>query len=275
MENECQIEPLKEPKWKINLINECKLNGFSDKTIKTYTYFVSKFLNSNKKPKEFILDMINQGYKEETIRLSTFAIKFYLKVNCKDDDELKDILNIPNVKKEKKLPVILSKKEIFDMINVMQNVKHKLIIMVCYSSGLRASEVVNLKWEDIDFQRNTIHIKRAKGKKDRIVMLSPKVKKLLKNFDKEKLGFIFKSRNGKHSIRSIELIVEKAKKLAKINKNITPHSLRHSFATHLLENGTDILYIKQLLGHSDLKTTLIYTKISKKDLFQLKSPLDL
>ncbi|MFP4403826.1 MAG: tyrosine-type recombinase/integrase [Candidatus Woesearchaeota archaeon] len=173
MENESQIGIF----WKNKLVNECKLKGYSNRTIKTYLYFVEKFLNSKKLPKEFILGMINDGYMQETIRLATFAIKFYLKINCRDDDELKNVLKISNVKKEKKLPIILSKKEIFDMVNAMQNVKHKLIIMLCYSSGLRASEVINLKWQDIDFKRNIIHIKLAKGKKDRIVMLSPKVKK--------------------------------------------------------------------------------------------------
>jgi len=132
-----------------------------------------------------------------------------------------------------------------------------------------------LRWPDIDFNRNIIHIKLAKGNKDRIVMLSPKLKKNLKRLDIEKKGIVFKTnRNNKYSLRTIELIVKKAAEKAGINRHVTPHTLRHSFATHLLEHGIDTRYIQKLLGHSDLKTTMIYTNVSKRDILKIKSPID-
>ena len=132
-----------------------------------------------------------------------------------------------------------------------------------------------MKWEDIDFNRNLIHLKRAKGKKDRIVMLSQKVKEGLESLSQEKQGYVFQTnRNGKYTQRTIQKIIEHTAKKAGINKKITPHTLRHSFATHLLENGTDLRYIRDLLGHSDISTTLIYTKVSNKDISKIKSPLD-
>lgn len=149
-------------------------------------------------------------------------------------------------------------------------------MMLMYSSGMRASEIINLRWPDIDFNRNIIHIKLAKGNKDRIVMLSPKLKKNLKRLDIEKKGLVFKTnRNNKYSLRTIEIIIKKAAEKAGIKKHVTPHTLRHSFATHLLEHGIDIRYIRDLLGHANLQTTLIYTKVSKRDISKIKSPIDL
>ncbi|MBT3406651.1 tyrosine-type recombinase/integrase [Candidatus Woesearchaeota archaeon] len=137
------------------------------------------------------------------------------------------------------------------------------------------SEVINLKWNDIDFKRNIIHIKQAKGKKDRIVMLSPKLKKGLQSLSENKEGLVFKTtRKGKYTTRTIQMIIQNAAKKAGIKKKVSPHTLRHSFATHLLEKGTDIRYIRDLLGHSNISTTLIYTKVSNKDLSKIKSPLD-
>lgn len=161
------------------------------------------------------------------------------------------------------------------MIISTKNYNHKTIIQVGYAAGLRVSEIINLKWTDIDFKRNVIHIKSAKGKKDRIVMLSPKVKKTLLKLDSEKEGLVFKTNRGKkYTTRTIQMIVRKAAKNAGIKKLVTPHTLRHSFATHLLEKGTDIRYIRDLLGHTNINTTLIYTKVSNKDISKIKSPLD-
>ena len=132
-----------------------------------------------------------------------------------------------------------------------------------------------IKWNDIDFERNIIHIKNGKGKKDRIVMLAPRLKTELINLDDNKKGYVFKTNRGsKYNIRTIQMIVQNSAKKSKINKKISPHILRHSFATHLLESGTDIRYIRDLLGHANISTTLIYTKVSNKDLSKIKRHFD-
>ena len=258
------------------VIQECKLKGYSQKTIDTYLHHIKKYVFSGKQPREFLLELIEKGNSEETVRSASFAIKFYLNTIKKESSEIQDILNnLPNLKREKKLPVILSKEEIESLISVTKNINHRLIIQICYSAGLRISEIINLKWHDIDFDRNLIHLKRAKGKKDRIVMLSLKVKDGLMNLTLNKEGYIFlTNRSGKYTQRTIQKIIENVAIKAGIRKNITPHTLRHSFATHLLENGTDIRYIRDLLGHSDISTTLIYTKVSNKNIRNIKNPLD-
>jgi len=261
--------------WKDLLLNELKLKGYSKKTISAYLFHIGKFIESGLDPREFLLNLINKGKSKETVRVAGFAIKFYLSIKAKQDKSINRIIDkIPNLKRDKKLPVILSKKEIENMIICTKNFGHRTMIMLIYSTGMRASEVI--KWEDVDLNRNIIHIKLAKGNKDRIVMLSPKVKKNLKTLDIEKKSIIFKTnRNNKYSLRTIELIVKKAAEKAGIKKHVTPHTLRHSFATHLLEHGIDIRYIQKLLGHSDVRTTMIYTNVSKRDILKIKSPIDI
>jgi len=258
------------------IINECRLKGYSAKTINSYVFYVKKFIESEKNPREYLLNLIDKSKSDETVRSACFAIKFYLNTIKKDSFGIQDVLsNLPNVRKSKKLPVILSKEEIEKLIFSAKNINHRLIIQVGYSAGLRISEIINLKWQDIDFDRSLIHLKNAKGKKDRIVMLSLKIKDSLMNLAPDKEGYVFiTNRNGKYTQRTIQKIIENAAMKANIRKHITPHTLRHSFATHLLENGTDIRYIRDLLGHSDISTTLIYTKVSNKNIRNIKSPLD-
>jgi len=197
------------------------------------------------------------------VRLASAAIKFF----TGDDTKV----FIP--KRRKRLPIVLSKTEINKLINSIYNIKHRLVISLLYSAGLRVSELINLKNSDINFVDNTIHIKNAKGGKDRLTILSKKVKSLLKNYKTGNI-YVFESRNKKYSSRSISEVITVASLKAKINKNVTPHTLRHSFATHLLENGADIRHIQRLLGHSRLETTSIYTYVAKKDFLKIKSPLD-
>jgi site-specific recombinase XerD len=259
-----------EDDWRELLENEAKLRGYSQRTITNYSFHVDRFLKSGKSLREYLLFLINSNYKDETVRGAGFAIKFYFKIKGLDTD-----FSIPNVKREKKLPTILSKNEIEKMILSTHNLKHRAVILIGYGAGLRVSEIMNLKWEDIDFHRNMIHIRRAKGKKDRVVMLSPKIKKVLNALGSSKTGSVFESnRGGKYGLRGIEKIVKNAATKAGIKKNVSPHTLRHTFATHLLERGTDIRYIKDLLGHSNVSTTLVYTKVSNKDISRIKSPLD-
>ena len=161
------------------------------------------------------------------------------------------------------------------MIVSTTNFTHRLIIKLLYSAGLRLSELINLKWKDIDFERNLIQVKSAKGRKDRVTILSPKVKKDLKVLTLNLVGNVFISnRNKKFTPSSIQKIISNASKKAGIKKKVTPHTLRHSFATHLLENGTDIRYISDLLGHASTDTTMIYTHVSNNNLKRIKSPLD-
>lgn len=263
--------------WKEKLGNELKIRGYSKKTIRSYMFHVEKFIESGLEPKQFLLKMVNMQKSKSMIRVAGFAVKFYLRhVKSKEDPSINgEISRIPNIKMDKKLPEILSKKEIEDMILATRNLNHRLIIQILYAAGLRASEAINLQWKDVDFHRNIIHLKLAKGAKDRIVMLSPKLKKGLLSLTKEKEDLVFKSgRNKKYSLATIEKIVKNAARKAGILKRVTPHSLRHAFATHLLERGTDIRYIRDLLGHARVETTMIYTKVSNRDIAKIKSPLD-
>lgn len=258
------------------IVEECRLKGYSQRTIDTYLLYIRRFALSGKQPRDFLLSLINKGNSNETVRSACFAVRFYLNAIKKDSLEIQDLLdNLPTLKREKKLPVILSKEEIESLISSTKNLNHRLIIQAGYSAGLRNSEIISLQWQDIDFNRNLIHLKRAKGKKDRIVMLSLKLKENLMKLTPNKKGHVFLTNRGtRYTPRTIQKIIGNAAINAGILKSITPHTLRHSFATHLLETGTDIRYIKDLLGHSDISTTLVYTKVSDKNIRNIKSPLD-
>jgi len=162
------------------------------------------------------------------------------------------------------------------MLENTNNIKHNLIIKLLYGCGLRVGEVVNLNARDIDFDRELIHVRLAKGRKDRFVKIPGSVDKDLRNYLGLLQGEILfpSNRTGKLTIESIQEIVKQSAKRAGIKKRVYPHLLRHSFATHLLENGTDLRIIQKLLGHSDIKTTQIYTQISQASIKNVKSPLD-
>ena len=266
------------PRYLELLTERCKLKGFSPQTIKSYKFHVSAFLNfldksrlnlNNESIKEYLLI---QEKSRNTIRLSHASIKFFFT----------EVLNkpfttqeIPLMKKEKQLPKVLSKEKIRQLIDSCENLKHKLIIKFLYSSGLRLSELLNLKRKDIEVDRNLIYVKKGKGNKDRITLLSETLKKdLLKYYslNQFKTEYIFEGRTSKYSKKSVQKILERLGN--KIKTKISPHMLRHSFATHLLESGTDIRHIQKLLGHSSISTTEVYTKVSNKDLSNIKSPLD-
>lgn len=178
----------------------------------------------------------------------------------------------------KELPEVLSKKEIKRIINVTKNYKHKALICLIYSSGLRVSEVIRLKLKHIDSDRKMVYIKDAKGKKDRYSILSKRaialLRRYVKKYEPQKWLFPGQKENKHLTERSLQKVVKKASKKAKIKKDVSVHTLRHSFATHLHENGVDIRYIQKLLGHKSSKTTEIYTHVSKFDINNIKSPLD-
>lgn len=182
-------------------------------------------------------------------------------------------------KKEKKLLTVLSGAEVLRLLTSITNVKHRLIMMMIYSAGLRISEAVHLKVHDIDGDRQTIRVRQAKGKKDRYTVLSQAANELLKQYiSKERPhSWLFPGGTEKNqplTTRTIQHVFEKAKQKAGILKPATVHILRHSFATHLLEAGTDLRYIQELLGHESSKTTEIYTHVSIKDIRRIQSPLD-
>ncbi len=180
-------------------------------------------------------------------------------------------------KRDKKLPVVLSKEEVLKILQVTKNLKHRTIIAMLYGSGLRIGELIDLELSCFDFNRKQLFIKQAKGRKDRYTTISESAFPLLKNYYqtyKPKKYLIENPKGGKYSAGSIRTFLKQSCKLAGIDKNVTPHTLRHSFATHLLESGTDLRYIQVLLGHSRPETTMIYTHVTRKDLQAIRSPLD-
>jgi integrase/recombinase XerD len=246
------------------LVQELKLRKYSDKTAKKYCEIVGKFLESQKKPREFIL---GQSYKSKsTLRGSYFALKFFY------ENVLNEKFNerVPLAKSDFKLPVVLSRSDIRSMLDATSNAKHKLVLALLYYGGLRLDESRNLRWEDIDFSRSIIHVKKAKGDRQRIVFLHERLKEFLTGSGIKNHGLVLTSERGKiYDERSIQQIVKNGGRKAGIAKRVTPHTLRHSFATHLLEGGADIRYIQDLLGHKDLKTTQIYTHVANKDIKKL------
>jgi len=260
------------------MLDICKLRGFSRHTVKSYLYHINDFFDFILKCR---LNLSNEGVKSyllsynlsnSSMRLKRAAVGFLFKDILRKPIDL-DI--VPYQKKERKLPRVFAKEKIKELINKIDNLKHKLIIELFYSSGIRLQELIDLRREDIDFDRNLIHIKNGKGKKDRVTLLSDFIKKdLLKYYSKYDFSgkYLFEGRKGKYSKKSVQKILERFGK--RVGIKITPHMLRHSFATHLLEAGIDIRYIQKLLGHSDLKTTEIYTHVSKKNFEGIISPLD-
>ncbi|MEQ8240916.1 MAG: tyrosine-type recombinase/integrase [Cyclobacteriaceae bacterium] len=203
------------------------------------------------------------------------GVKFYYEV----------VLGMPNrfysverpFKKES-LPKVISKESVIKMIDVCPNIKHRCIVALLYSSGLRRAELLNLKISDIDSERMTIRVTQGKGKKDRISILSKRLLEDLRNYYRawRPKEYLFEGQEGgQYSATSVAKIIDRAAKKAKITQKVTPHMLRHSFATHLLEAGTDLRSIQTLLGHSSSRTTEVYTHIAVTGLSRIQNPLDL
>ncbi len=251
------------------LQQELKLRKYSTKTVHLYSDIIERYLRSRNTPKDFLLAKSNQS--RSTMRVHYFALKFYFEfvLNKKIDEK------IPLVKKDKKLPLVLNKSEIHKMIDITYNLKHKLVLMFLYYTGLRLDEVRNIKWTDLDFERELIHVKIAKGSTERIVFLHQRLQDTLKVYGLKTEGLIFMPGSGKdrYNSRTIQQVVKNAAKKGGVRKHVSPHTLRHSFATHLLEAGADIKYIQLLLGHKDIRTTQIYTHVANKDLTKLANLL--
>ena len=267
------------------LAQELRLRNFSSKTVKAYTYYNQEILRFvEKSPKEInsqdikdYLDyLINSGKSTSTINQAINALKFYYGQILRRKFFSGEI-EIKRPKKEKKLPIVLSKQEILKMINISNNIKHKLVVQILYSTGLRISELKNLEINDIDFNRKCVLVKNGKGKKDRITVISQAV---LKNVEKylleyKPIKYLFESFGvaKKMNIRSMQKVVTNLAGKAGIKKGVSAHSLRHSFATHLLENNVNLRYIQSLLGHARLETTQIYTKVATNNFANIKDLL--
>ena len=205
------------------------------------------------------------------------AIKYYFERVLHRE---KFFVDLPRAKKPLRLPNVLAETEMAALFNALKNKKHKAILFTAYSAGLRVSEVTKLEYKHLDAARMQMLVKDAKGQKDRYVMLSPLVLDVLRNYVRQlrprPASYIFEGfiKGTPYSHRSAQEVFTKAKKLCGIRKDVTFHSLRHSFATHLLEKGTDVKYIQELLGHFDIRTTLRYLHVARKDMVNIKSPVD-
>jgi integrase/recombinase XerD len=187
-------------------------------------------------------------------------------------------VNLPSLKKEVSLPVILNRSELKALFRAPRLLKHRIILTLIYSAGLRGQEVINLKISDIDFERKTIHIRQSKYKKDRVVPLSDYIAKGLNKYLSIEHPHLFlfngKEPDGRYSAKGLSWVMREALKRACINKPVNLHSLRHSYATHLLEEGVNIITLKELLGHAEVSTTMIYLHVARCEVVRAHSPLD-
>ncbi len=258
-----------------------RLRNYSPKTRKAYLLYIKEYLifskkanikNKQKAIEEFLLDKHKRSQSPQTVNLALNAVKFFYSEVLKNPQKI----DLKFAKRNKKLPVVLSRMEIEKVINATDNAKYRLMISLGYACGLRVSEVVSLKVADLDIDELVVHLKNAKGKKDRISVLPKKLQNDLRNIiaGKKVEDYLFVSnRGGELTTTSLQKMFRKSLAKSGINKPATFHSLRHSFATHLLENGTDVRYVQELLGHANIRTTQIYTQVTNPSLKNIKSPL--
>ncbi|MFH0831950.1 MAG: site-specific tyrosine recombinase/integron integrase [archaeon] len=264
------------------LETELKISKNSGYTIRNYLFFNSSIIDFTKKnPDEIREDDVKFFMAEKladksssTTILFLSALKYaYFNILGKDITA-----GIKRPKREKRIPIVLTIDEVRKLISSINNTKSRMMISMIYACGFRVSEIVGLKINDIDFNEKTGHIRQAKGKKDRFfnipASISEELRQQAEAQKNKNAELLFTGPKGMLSTRNIEKIVKKAALKAGIGKRVMPHTLRHSFATHLLESGTDIRKIQELLGHADLSTTQIYTHISSEELRKVKSPLD-
>ena len=259
---------------------------YSENTVKTYTDALKTFLcfYHDKPIHEITNDDIivfNNRYILANHFSASFqnqvvnAIKLFFK---KIENTAIDVENIHRPKRAKHLPNVLSKEEVKSLLNALQNTKHRMMLALIYACGLRRSELLNLKITDVDSNRHLLIIKGAKGNKDRIAPLSDKTLGMLREYYKryKPNTWLFEglSKGEPYSEKSLESVLKQALKKTEIERPVSLHWLRHSYATHLLESGTDLRYIQELLGHKSSKTTEIYTHVSTKNLQKIKSPFD-
>ena len=256
---------------------------YSFRTIKAYRDCLNKFLLFCKKEprkitkkdiKDYLDNLQERNKTGSTINIHLNALKF----------AMEEILNknfmvrIKYSKTPKTLPTVLTKEETVKLIDSIENERHRLMIKLMYSAGLRVSELVNLKIIDLDLEKNYGWVRHGKGNKDRILIIAESIKEELLNYVKdnklESENYLFESHNGHISARTIQVIIKKASKKAKIIKDVHAHTLRHSFSTHLIEDGYDIISLQSLLGHNSAQTTMQYVHMATHRLISVKSPID-
>jgi len=261
---------------------ELRLRGASPRTIKSYVSILREYFSwkeggnyeslDEKSIRDYLLYKEGKGNSASTRNLILNAIKYFYRDVVRSREEI----GIRYARGVKSIPVVLSRIEIRKLVDATQNLKHRLMIAIAYGSGMRISEVVSLKVRDVDLDELTIHIKHAKGRKDRLTIFPESLRTDIQNLvaGKGDGDYVFESeRGGKLTTRSAQKVFMKSLRKAGISKSATFHSLRHSFATHLLENGVDIRYVQELLGHQNIRTTQRYTKVTNPMIKNIKSPL--
>lgn len=258
-----------------------QLRGYSPRTWQAYIPCLYEYFEAvpgadnffdEEKVRAYLLTLLEKNLAPNTLNMHLAAIKFYVRHILKYYRKI----NIQFSKRPQRLPVVLSRVDVAELLGITRNQKHYLLLSLAYGAGLRLGEVGNLKVKDLDFHDGVLTVRQGKGKKDRISIIPSKISSDLAVFVEYKQAndFVFDSeRGGSLASRTVQKIFTNSKQKAGIIKDATFHSLRHSFATHLLENGTDVRYVQELLGHSNIRTTQIYTHVMRPSLKQIKSPL--
>jgi len=263
---------------------EMRLRGYSPRTQKAYCRHVEEFLQAaaasaslSEAIRDYLLrrtaqDKVSRSYHDQLVS----ALRIFCR--CVLGKRIEE-LPLTRPRRERRLPTVLSRQEVTRLLAAVRNAKHRAVLTLVYSAGLRVSEVVRLRAGDLDRERRLIHVQRGKGAKDRYTLLADAALKVLDEYlEGETLGsWLFPGSRPTRplSVRSVQKVVERGRLAAGIEKRFSVHALRHSFATHLLEAGTDLRFIQELLGHGSARTTQIYTHVSTRDLRRIRSPLDL
>lgn len=259
---------------------ECRRRRYSERTIKTYIYCINRFLKStgktidriSKKDVRLFLESLSEkAMAGNTMNVYHMAIRFLFE----DVLDKRIWIDIKYSKVPEKLPVVLSKEEIKRLFNVIENPKHKLMVKLMYSAGLRVSELINLKVNDIELDKNFGWIRGGKGNKDRLFIIADSLKDELRKFIDSNTEWLFTSeRGGRYNMRSLQQIIKKAARKVGIKSKISPHTLRHTFATHLIEDGCSVSEVQSFLGHKSPETTFVYLHTVSPKMIKVKSPLD-
>jgi site-specific recombinase XerD len=264
---------------------DLKIKGFSERTVGTYLRHVDSYLShfrdeidpqSSTQVKDFLHYLMQEKKVSRSYMHQCYsALKYFYTTTLNEDWTM---MKIPRAKRTKKLPEILSREEVSNLLNVTRNIKHKAILMITYSAGLRVSETASLKIRDIDSKSMAIKVCGGKGQKDRYTLLAATTLRFLRGYWQmyQPVSWLFEGRVSSHplSTTTLQRVFMRAKEKAGITKKVSMHSLRHAFATHLLEQGVDVHVVQRLLGHRSIATTMVYLHLKKESLMKVVSPLD-